>query len=93
MQYPFCISFIKGSRAELRPHLAERNVEHAHMVQRKIGAMQSDIDMIQGATTLMQQQQHVLENGVASQLAELRALNADLANLRAELDRNVMAEA
>ncbi len=83
MQYPFFISFIKGSRAGLRCHLAERNIEHAQMVQSKIGAMQSDIEMIHGATTLMQQQQEVLENRVASQRAELCALRANFATLHA----------
>ena len=60
-------SFIKGSRAELQRHLAERNVEHIIMVQSKMDEKQFDIDMMQGANTQMQQQQQILEKQVANE--------------------------
>lgn len=67
--------------------MAERNVEHTSMVQHKMGAMQSAIEMIQDA----QQQQH-LEDQFANQHEELATVRNDLATLREAVDRYTLAK-
>ena len=70
------ISDIKGSRAELREHLAKTYVEHTFMVKDKMSAMQSDIEMVR-------EQQEVLEEQMTNQQDEVLTLRNDVANLRA----------
>ena len=78
----------KGSRADLRKHMLEKQVEHTTMMKDKILSVETNVQRIQNTTTTVQQRQEALDNQANNYREELASFRDDLATLRAAVDRH-----
>ena len=78
---------LKGSRAGLKKHLSEKQVEHTRMLTDKISVMETNVAQINTTTTTIQQRQEALNNQSMNYRDELASLRDNLATLSATVER------
>ncbi|CAB3985561.1 TNF receptor-associated factor 3-like [Paramuricea clavata] len=75
----------QGSRADIKKHMAEKQVEHAAMVTDRMSSMETNLGQIQNS---IQHHQEAVDNETKNYSEELASLRDDVATLRAVVDRS-----
>jgi DNA repair exonuclease SbcCD ATPase subunit len=79
------ISLFKGSRADIKKHMSEKQVEHVAMVTGRISSIETNLRQTQSS---IQEHQETAENRANNYREELASLRDDVATLRAAVDRS-----
>ena len=78
---------LKGSRAQLKKHILDEQVEHTTMMTDRISSMETNVQRIDNATKTIEERQQALDNQANNYREELTTFRDDLAALRVAVDQ------